>query len=310
MNVMPILFTALTQRLRRLAAVACIGLLGALSACGAGSTFEPLVPNRIIAFGDGMADLGQVGGTRYTINDGTANIWVEQVAASFGKTVTASVSGGLGYAQGNARVDTAGTAPSIAQQISSFLASNAFASLDVVLIDGGTTELSLLAQQYVAGTIPTAAALNVSATSAGQALAAQIRRVVTNGGKYVAVMDAYDLGKSPYAINNTVTAVIKAAVRAHNDALKIAIVDLGANVLLIDREAYINLVVASPTSYLGTGAIANAAVCTVAANLCNNSTLLPSANAAGYLFADQFYFTPAAQRLIGNDAYTKIRNRW
>jgi outer membrane lipase/esterase len=126
----------------------------------------------------------------------------------------------------------------------------------------------------------------------------------------VVVVDAYDLGKSPFAISNTVTAVIKASVRAHNDALKIAISDLGNNVYLYDREAYVDLVISSPSSFLGAGAINNTAVCTVAANLCNTSTLLSGANAANYVFADGFYFTPVMQRVIGNDAYSKIRNRW
>ncbi len=311
MNVMSSFWTALTRRLRLVPAWVCLGAVAALSACGAGTTFEPLTtPSRLIVFGDGMADLGQIGGTRYTINDGTANIWVEQVASSYSQTMTVSAIGGFGYAQGNALVDTAGSAPSIAQQFTAFLTSTALTSKDIVLIDGGTTDLSLLAQQYVAGTIASSTALNASATAAGIALAAQVRRVVVSGGKQVAVMDAYDMGKSPYAINNTVTAVIQGATRAYNDALKIAIVDLGSNVLLLDREAYINLVVASPASYLGTGAIANTAVCIVTANLCNNSTLVSGANPLLYLFADQFYFTPAAQRLIGNYAYSKIRNRW
>ena len=73
------------------------------------------------------ADLGQ-GGSRYTVNDGSVNIWTQHVAASFGVPLAPAAAGGTSYATGNARVnakpDAAGSSatPTVTEQIDSFLA--------------------------------------------------------------------------------------------------------------------------------------------------------------------------------------------
>jgi hypothetical protein len=71
-----------------------------------------ITPNRFIAFGDAFSDAGQTG-SRYTVNNGTVNNWTVQLASRYGKTVAPVSTGGLSYAQGNARVckpDAAGNA--------------------------------------------------------------------------------------------------------------------------------------------------------------------------------------------------------
>ena len=62
--------------------LACAGLIaGTLSlwGCGSASTYDPITPTRIVAFGDALVDVGQVGRTvtingnstqyRYTVNN-------------------------------------------------------------------------------------------------------------------------------------------------------------------------------------------------------------------------------------------------
>ena len=98
-----------------------------MAACGSGTIESQLQPSRVVAFGDGMADLGQAG-ARYTVNDGTVNIWTQDMASRFGVSLAAAAAGGTSFATGNARIiakpDAAGNSatPTVAEQIDGFLA--------------------------------------------------------------------------------------------------------------------------------------------------------------------------------------------
>ena len=90
--------------LRRTVLAAACTSAALLAACGSSSIESALKPARFVAFGDGFSDVGQVGGKRYTVNDGTVNNWTQQVAATYGVTLTPASAGGSSYAQGNARI--------------------------------------------------------------------------------------------------------------------------------------------------------------------------------------------------------------
>lgn len=298
-------------RLRGLRLVgACTVALGALLAgCGSGSTFEPLVPTRFVSFGDGLSDLGQTG-TRYTVNDGTTNIWVQQLAASYGLNITASASvGGLGFAAGNARVDT-GVNP-ISAQITTFLAGNTIGTSDVLVVDAGIAELVALA-----GLHPTDPALVTAADLAGKALGAQVKRLTAAGAKHVVVANSPDLGKTPFAVGIPRVAGLTAATRAFNDGIKIALADVTSGVLLVDNEAYINTLHATPSSLGSGGNVTTPACSTTTAPIalnCTTATLSVGVTTSTYnlyLYADDRYPAPAAHRLIGSNAYNKVKARW
>jgi outer membrane lipase/esterase len=280
-----------------------------LASCGSGSTFDPLVPDRIISFGDGLADVGQTG-ARFTINDGSNNIWAERVALDYSKTLTAAVSGGWGYAQGGARASVATSAPSIEQQITSFLARSAPAAKDLILLDSGISDMAALSEQRRTGAL-TDAAYAQAAADAARALAAQARRLVAAGAQHVVVISAYNLALSPYGFANSATFNITPAIRAHNDTLKLALADLSANVLLIDAEAFYSISYNQPDLRdTGSGTTVNQAICTVPITSCTPSTLRAGADPNKYLFADDRHFTPIAQRQFGREVYVKIRDRW
>ena len=78
-------------------AVACAGALTLLAACGSGSVVSDLEPKRFLTVGDSFMDVGQAGGTRYTVNDGTNN-WVQELASHYSQPVTAVASTGTGTA--------------------------------------------------------------------------------------------------------------------------------------------------------------------------------------------------------------------
>ncbi len=282
-----------------------------LAGCGSGSTVSSLVPTSMVVMGDGMADVGQVSGTVYSVKDGTNTTWVQQVAASYGLSVTAQSAGGQGWARGNARIalkpDAAGNAATmtITEQIDAYLAANSVAKDTVILLDPGISDLVVQADAFKAGSITSAQVL-VNASDAGKALAAQVRRLVTAGGTHIVVAGAYNLGKSPYA--GAQASVLDSASLKFNEALLVAMVDLGANVLYIDTAFRYNQVINQPGSYGFTNSVAVA--CTTPAATCTKDTVQTGIDYNTYVFADDRYFTPAAQRSFGDYAYSRMKTRW
>lgn len=312
--------------MRRTVMVAACASAALLAACGSSTTESAITPQRFIAFGDAMSDVGQ-NGSRYTVNDGSVNNWTLQVAANYGKPLTASSAGGTSYATGNARVsakpDAAGNASTrtITEQIDAFLAGGSFTGSDVVIVSGGVSDVIAGMAAVTAGT-QTEAAMVAAARKAGEDLAAQVRRLVAAGAKYVVVTGTYDLSKSPWAKSIGREALLTNASSRFNDGLLVGIVDLGANVLYVDSAYYVNLYTSVPGNYGFNNA--TTAVCTsvdttngigigagqVNSALCNNSTLLSGANQVLYVFADSVYLTPSAQRQFGTYAYDRLRARW
>ena len=313
--------------MRRTALVAAVASAALLAACGSSTTESAITPERFIAFGDAHTDVGQKG-TRYTVNDGSVNNWTLQVAANYGKPLAAVSAGGTSYAVGNARVklkpDAAGSAatPTITEQIDTFLAGGGtFGSKDVVFLSGGISDV-IAGMAAVQGGTQTEAAMVAAARQAGEDFAAQVRRLVTAGAKYVVVTGTYDLSKTPWAKTIGREALLADASARFNEGLLVGIVDLGGNVLYVDSAYYVNLYTSVPANYGFNNS--TAAVCTSvdAANgigigagqvnsaLCTPSTLLPGASQTSYVFADQVYLTPSAQRQFGTYAYDRLRARW
>ena len=313
--------------MRRTALVAAVASAALLAACGSSTTESAIAPERFIAFGDANSDVGQKG-TRYTVNDGSVNNWTLQVAANYGKPLAAASAGGKSYAVGNARVkekpDATGNAatPTITEQIDGFLATGGtFGAKDVVFMSGGISDVIAGMAAVQAGT-QTEAAMVAAARKAGEDYAAQIRRLVTAGAKYIVVTGTYDLSKTPWAKAIGREALLADASARFNDGLLVGIVDLGANVLYVDSAYYVNLYTSTPGNFGFNNA--TAAVCTsvdaanaigigagqVSSASCTASTLLPGASQDSYVFADAVYLTPSAQRQFGTYAYNRLRARW
>lgn len=285
-----------------------------LAACGASSVESQLVPSRIIGFGDAFSVVTP--GVSYTVNDTAINTWIGQLASSYGVKLNT----GLVYAQGNARItnptDAAGgSTPPIKVQIDNFLANNTLGANDLVVINGGISDI--VADMAASGT-------TANATQYGKDLGAQVKRLVDAGGKYVAVVGPYNLGRSPWATAIGKTAALEQASLDFNIALKVYLQtqNLATHVRYIEAEGYFNKVSSDaefrnfgftnktdlactsvdPAAGIGTG------TGQVNSSLCTPSTLNPAIATAGvtydkYLFADRLYFTPQAQRLFGLQAY-------
>lgn len=273
----------------------------ALAGCGSGTIESALTPSRILSVGDGFSDVGQAG-VRYTVNDGSVNVWSAQLAADYGLGLQAVSAGGLSWAQGGARV--AGAAPSVESQVTALLGSQTLGANDLVLVGAGLTDI--VAEVTALG-ISAQTTANVQA--AGTVLAAQVRRLVTAGAKYVLVAGVYNLGISPWGVGLNQATALADLCNAFNHAFLVGVVDLGANVLFVDAALYFNLVNATPSYY----SLVNvtAPVCTTPdATTCTPATLAAGIDVGQALFADAFYLTPVANRLFGTHAYTKLRERW
>ena len=310
---------------RALLALASVSVL-LLAACGSGTIESQLQPTRIIVFGDAFSDLGQTG-SRYTVNDGSVNVWTAQVAASFGVSLATAASGGTSYATGNARIvthpDAAGNAltPTIKEQIDTFLASGRIGANDLVIISGGISDVVAQMALVTSGaqTGPQAVA---AAGQAGRDLAAQVRRLVQAGGTHVVVTGTYNLGRSPWATASAQAALLTEASQKLNDELLVNMVDLGANALYVDAALHYNLVVSLPASYAMTNA--TSPICTsvdsgpgigigagqINSALCTTGTVVAGADYNVYAFADLIYPTPTGHRKFGEYAYNRIRSRW
>ena len=312
--------------MRRTVMVAACASAALLAACGSSTTESAITPARFIAFGDASSDVGQ-NGSRYTVNDGSVNNWTLQVVANYGKPLSAVSAGGNSYSVGNARIqakpDAAGKAgtPTVTEQIDTFLASGSFAAQDVVILSGGISDVIAGMAAVSAGT-QTEAAMVAASRKASEDMAAQVRRLVNAGAKYVMVTCTYDLSKTPWAKAIGREALLADASSRFNEGLLVNIVDLGAHVLYVDLAYYVNLYTSVPANYGFNNA--TAAVCTsvdptngigigagqVNSALCTSGTLLAGADPIRYAFADPVYFTPVVNRLFGVYAYDQVRQRW
>lgn len=314
--------------LRRAMMTAACATMTLLAACGSGTIESALKPTRLVVFGDAMVDVGQSGG-KYTVNDGSVNTWIEQFATHYGLTSTPSSAGGLNYARGNARVqtkpDAAGEAGTLTvkEQVDAFLASaSAIGPNDLFVINAGVSDIVAEMASVSAGT-QTETQMLTNVQQAGRGLGAQVRRLVNAGAKYVMVLGAYNVGKSPWATSLNKVALLTDVSTKFNEELILSVQDLSNNVLAMDRNAYyLNLVIAAPGGYamndstkiacssvdagngIGTGAGQ------VNSRLCTTSTIATGLDYTKQVFADRLYFTPQTNRLLGTYLFDQIRLRW
>ncbi len=312
--------------MRRTFVAAACASAALLTACGSSSVDSAISPDRFVVFGDGLADNGQLG-TSFSVNDGQINMWTTQFASRYDVTLKPSSKGGSNYAYGNARVsqtpDAAGNAstPTVVKQIDTFLASNKFTGSDLVVISAGASDVIANMNAYLAGTI-TQDQMLANATQAGAEMAQQVFRVVNAGASHVVVTGTFDLGRTPWAKQIDQEQLLTKVMLAMNNRLKIDINPLGGNkVLYVDMAYQVNLYQGYPGSYGFTNS--DKAVCNsvdagpgigignnqISSALCNANTVI-DVNYNRYVFSDNVYLTPEANRRFGDYARDIIAQQW
>ena len=305
---------------------ACASAL--LAACGGGSVESKFTPTRVVAFGDAMADLGQDGGKRYTVNDGSVNNWTQFVANQYGRTLTASSAGGLSYAVGNARVaahpDAADVASTLTvkEQIDTFLAGNKVTADDMAIVNAGTSDVIVQGRAALDGR-QTSDQMLANLDQAARELADQVKRLVAAGATHVVLAGPYNLGRSPWARQTAgAPAVLEAASQRFNSTLLVSLVNYGSTVLYIDAALYFNNQTADSGSSFSnrtdlactsvdTGAGIGTGLNQVNSKLCTvTPPTLVNTDYSQYVFADRVYPTPRAHQLFGDYAHSRIQDRW
>jgi len=233
------------------------------------------------------------------------------------------------YATGNARImakpDAAGNAatPTVKEQIDTFLAGNTFNSNDLVLLQGGISDIIVNVQAHRSGTL-TREQLLANVRQAALDQAAQARRLSAAGARHIAVMGVYDLSVTPWALTTGIQPLISEVSRTFNDTVLVELVNEGQTMLFVDAALLFNLMVSNRQAYgfdnvitpvcssqaadtgpgigIGTGQINS--------SLCTTARLEPGAQAIKFLWADPIYPTPSAHARLADFVYTRLTARW
>jgi outer membrane lipase/esterase len=277
--------------------------LALLAGCGSSEVVDPFYPTRMLSVGDGFSDLGQ-DGNRYTVNDGTVNIWTEYMASLYGLPLRPSDKGGLSYARGDALVS--GDGNSIETQVTKMLAANTLVAGDLVVLNGGVTDIVLTAARPDISYSEKTAIVQ----AAGKALGAQVIRLVNAGAKHMLVAGVWPLGNTPLGTETGQVDNLNNLTLAFNNAFKVAIVNLGANVLYLDSSTYYYNVYNNPTAYPPLNNVTTKACTTVLVTQCTPLTITPGFDYNTLLFANGAYPTPTGHRLLGGYTQSQVTARW
>lgn len=299
---------------RHAAAAAVFALL---TACGGGgSTVDPFVPRRLLAFGDENSLL-TTDGRRYAINgvvtvsgqqfiDCTANpIWLQTLASGFGLVLAAcnptnTTPTGTIYARQGARV------ADVRAQIDQHFAGGTVSSRDLITVFAGLHDILELYTQFPA---QAQTQLLAAAGARGRQLADQANRLANANGRVI-VLTLPNLGVTPFGLDEKASrpdtdraALLRDLSAAFNRELRLNLINDGRLIGLVLADELVDSMAAFPSGYSLTNSTRPA--CTVALPDCTSNTLVLDATAATWLWADSLHLAAQAHSQIGNAALTR-----
>ncbi len=285
----------------RWAVLALVTALG-LSACGGGtSQYDPFIPGRLLVFGDETSALTPTG-SNYSVNglktdgsiDCTLNpIWVQSLAGIYGFTFAECNPTPGTEPKARTRALAGAKVADITAQVDAEVAAGGFRDKDLATVLAGANDLFELYGQY-----PTRdeASLIAEARVRGQQLARVVNRLVGLGAKVI-VSDLPDLGLTPFARSEQAldssfdrAAFLSRLTSAFNEQLGVTVLLDGRFVGLMQAQLRFQAIDRFPPSF-GLADISTA-VCTVPLPNCTTATLLPDAELATYLWADDRHLSP------------------
>jgi outer membrane lipase/esterase len=300
-----------------------------LASCGGGQ-ITPFVPTRVLAFGDELSTI-EADGSKYSINafkqvtvngvltddpttlDCTRNpLWIQTVATSFALAFdrcqgTATGASGQILARAGQPGTAAGKVADFAAQIAA-VQGNVLGEKDLALVMFGINDVMELYASY-----PTTGrdALLAEARARGAALGTQINQLAQSGPAVV-VLTMPDIGLSPFALaQNTSTgdatrsALISELVAAFNNRMSVALINDGRLIGLAYGDIEVQNEVKLPAAFGLTNAVAAACKPEAVLPACTTATLVDTATATGWLWADSVRLSPAGQARLGLLAQTR-----
>ncbi|WDS38193.1 autotransporter domain-containing protein [Pseudoxanthomonas sp.] len=285
-------------------------------AAGAPQAHAEQVYSQTVFFGDSLTDSGHFRPTlieiagpsaaivgKFTTNPGL--VWSEYLANYYGTDATSDNQGGTNYAVGGARVDednvtALGVAPSIASQVTSYLASTGGVADANALytVWGGANDLFAVAGGAPAqATIATAVTTEIGLVGTLQAAGAQ----------YILVATIPDLGRTPefLAGGAASSAAGTQLATSYNTALFSGLAASGLRVIPLDTYTLIDEITADPTTYGFTNATETA--CTVASSVtCSPLDYVTPTAATDYIFADGVHPSAAAHEVLAQYALSVL----
>ena len=308
---------------------------------GASSTVNPLTPTRIIAFGDEYSTVDSSGYGTYTVNTYDTNTTVaSRLAAIYGLTmyncasviVTSNgaststgctngvVSSGKAISYAAAAATALSTVPA---QITAYLNYNTPSSNDLFIVTAGFNDIVAAAPNYTGTGIADIASSTTALTTA-------IKKLTTAGAQYVLVMQPINVARTPSFLSGTNSSYVDYAQYLSYDTgtacqsfscllstkLNSAYPATSSHqpILLADLISYSNLFTGttstgSANTYTSYGVTnPNTAVCSslLSVSTCSTTSGLNSTYSSTYatsVFADSFYLTPFANRLLADYIY-------
>jgi phospholipase/lecithinase/hemolysin len=302
---------------RAVAGLMCAAALALFGACGGGTEqYQSFTPGRLYAFGDDASVLTG-SGRKYAVNGVDSSgaidcslepIWVQTVAASYGFVFAECNPSNVSEPQAHTYAAAGAKVGDVAAQVDAQVAAGGFRDTDLVLVLAGANDILGLYADYP---LRNEADLLADAAARGRELAQVVNRLAALGAKVV-VSNLPDLGLSPYAraersanSDTDRAALITRLITAFNEQLGITVLQDGRYVGLMQADLRFQTADRSPASF-GLVNVADA-VCTAVLPNCTTATLVASATASQYLWADATRLSTGGHAQLGSLAVTRAR---
>jgi outer membrane lipase/esterase len=313
-------------RAARWSAAVALAAAGLLASCGGGGQVDPFVPTRVLAFGDEWTVI-EPDGRKYTINafkqitvngvptddpttiDCTRNpLWIQTVASAFGLAFDNCLGTATG-ASGQVLAQVGHKVADLPAQIAGVTGS-VLGERDLALVMIGMHDILELYAQYPA---VDQATLIAQAGDRGTSLGNQINQLALSGPAVV-VLTVPDIGLSPFALaQNTSTgdatrsAFITRLVEKFNNSMSVALINDGRLIGLVYADVDLQTLVKFPTTFGFVNVDTAACLDTAPLPTCTTATLVDTASASGWLWADSLRPSPGLQARLGVLADVRAR---
>lgn len=319
-------FNFLMWRVAACRSLAALAGAAALASCGGGEQVVKFAPTRLIAFGDEASVIEDVNnnanGRKHTVNavkvdlvtlDCKASpVWIQIVGSAYAIVFPQCNPDALPSPAGIIRAAPLATVADVTAQIDAQVGAGGFNAKDLVSVLAGANDIVARYKQYPALSADDAAA---AVQQAGAALAAQVNRIASLGGK-VLISTVPDLGLTPYALAEKAafTDIDRAALLTRltarfNSGLRLGLVNDGRTTGLLFTDELIQAISKNPGAHGFTNVIG--AVCDpVKAPLvtaCTSQTLVAAGSGDTYLWADSLQLSPAGHKNLGSLAVSRAR---